>query len=820
MPPASSPTSPSLPGYAGLSGRHDEAVAPDGTLRPVWARFFQTLGPDPVAALRAAGEQARRSVIEQDISLNIYSGEGSSAAAWPLDAVPLLLEDADWTSLSDGLRQRARLFNTLLKDLYGPQRHLRSGAIPAALAMANPHYLRACADLGRGRQPFLHLYAADVGRSPDGRWWVLQDRLDVPSGLGYALQNRLIVRHALADSFRTTPVRRLYNFARDLRSSLDRLHDRSESPRLVLLSPGPANESYFEHTYLARHLGCPLVEGGDLTVRDRQVFLRTVGGLRPVDVVLRRVDSDFCDPLELDPRSLLGVPGLVDAAQAGRVALANQLGARALESPALLAFLGPLCRSVLGEELRLPNAATWWGGQPEARDYILANLPALVLKPAFAGRQARYAGTLSEKERQALADEILDQPGAWCGQERVLLGTTPAWHHPSDNLRPAPFVMRVYLAWHDGDYQVMPGGLTRFNADGEDAGVSLQSGSVSKDTWIVGSGSQGEGPLPNPPSSASSRRGSATPSRLADSLYWLGRYLERTARLSAHLEKLDPLLRDENVSLDPEAAADAARLSLELQDNFPAAGAPLPDLVALARRDAYDRRRPASLVSNLLRLSRNLEVAKVRLPPEAWDIARRLRALGAEGAQILPAALRAQLATLESIVGDTLAHDTGWRFLEIGRRLERANQLLFLLRGLLARPGAAAPGEFRLQTALHFADSLFTYRAVFPGTFHPADVLAWLVSDAENPRSLRFQAERLGEHLASLPCELAPRAAEQLRNTAFRLLGAARLAESEALDNVPASVARFTTEQLALTSHLHDRLARLYFAHGDVEPGE
>ncbi len=820
MPPASSSPAPSLAGYAGLPGRHDEAMAPDGSLRPAWARFLQTLGPDPVGALRQAGEHARRAVVEQDISLNIYSGEGSSAAAWPLDAVPLLLEDADWNSLSEGLRQRARLFNSLLKDLYGPQRHLRSGAVPAALAMANPHYLRACADLGRGRQPFLHTYAADVGRSPDGRWWVLQDRLDIPAGLGYALQNRLIVRQALADSFIQTPVRRLYGFARDLRASLDRLHSRSESPRLVLLSPGQANESWFEHSYLARHLGCPLVEGGDLLVRDRQVFLRTVGGLRPVDVVLRRVDSDFCDPLELDPKSLLGVPGLVDAAQSGRVALANQLGARAAESTAFLAFLAPLCRSVLNEELRLPSAATWWCGQREARDYVLANLHALVLKPTFGGRAPVYGPHLSDAERKALADEILDRPAAWCGQERVLLGTTPVWHHPSDALRPAPFVMRVYLAWQDGDYQVMPGALTRFNPDGHDAIVSLQSGSISKDTWIIAPGPLPDGALlPQPRAHPASRRGSATPSRLADSLYWLGRYLERTARLAALLEKLDPLLRDESAILDPEAAADAARLALELQDNVPPPGAPLYGLVALARRAAADRRQPGGLVSNLLRLSRNLEIAKVRLPPEAWDIARRLRALGAEGASPLPAVLRAQLATLESIVGDTLAHDTGWRFLEIGRRMERATQLLFLLRGLLAR-APAAPGEFRLQTTLHLADSLFTFRAVHPGLPHAADVVAWLLSDAENPRGLRFQAERLAEHLAALPDEHAPRAAEQLRNVAFRLVGAARLADGEAADaNTPAYVAAFVQEQLGLLGDLNARLARLYFAHSDAEPG-
>lgn len=817
------PAPASLPGYAGLPGRHDEAVAPDGSLRPAWARFIRTLGPDPLAALRAAGDHARRAIVEQDISLNIYSGEGSSAAAWPLDAVPLLLKDDDWTRLSDGLRQRARLFNHLLKDLYGPRRLLRSGAIPAALAMANPHYLRACAELGKGRQPFLHLYAADVARSPDGRWWVLQDGLDTPSGLGYALQNRLVVRQALPEAFAASPVRRLHAFARDLRASLDRLHPGSESPRLVLLSPGPANEAYYEHTYLARHLGCPLVEGGDLVTRDHQVFLRTVGGLRKVDVVLRRVDSGFCDPLELDARSLLGVPGLVDAAQSGRVALANQLGGRALESTAFLPFLAPLCRTVFGEELRLPNAATWWAGQAPARDYLLAHLDTLVVKPAFGGRPPRYGALLSTAERATLADEILDRPGDWCGQERVLLGTTPVWHAPSDALRPSPFVMRVYLAWHDDDYRVMPGALTRFNPDGEDAIVSLQRGSISKDTWVLAPGPQADDPLlplrPAPPP-ASARHGAATPSRLADNLYWLGRYHERVDWTARLLDKLDPLARDESTALDPTVARDATRLALALQDA--PAGAPnaaLEDLLARARSVAADRRQPGGLVANLLRLSRALEAAKVRLPPEAWDAARHLRALGAEGGSPTPGAVRARLATLEGVLSDTVAHDTGWRFLQIGRRLERAQQIASLLRALLAGPaGTPAPGEFRLQTCLHLADALFSHRATHQGSLHPAGVVAWLVSDPENPRSLRFQTERIGEHLAALPDALAPRAVEELRTAAFRLLGACRLAEADLDPTTPAAIDAFARERLAHLADLHARLVRIYFAHADADP--
>lgn len=819
MPTAALPPLPSLPGYVGLPGRYDEAVAPDGSLRPAWAQFLRALGPDPQAALRGAGDYARRAIVEQDVSLNIYSGEGSAAAAWPLDAVPVLVDSTAWDYVSKGLRQRAHLFNTLLKDLYGAQRYLRSGALPAALAMANPHYLRACAELGKGRAPFLHLYAADIARSPDGRWWVLQDRLDSPSGLGYALQNRLIVRESLAGAFGETPVRRLYGFSRDLRTSLDRLDPRAESPRLALLSPGPANESYFEHSYLARHLGCPLVEGGDLLVRDRQVFLRTVGGLRKVDVLLRRIDSDFCDPLELDARSLLGVPGLVDAAHSGRVAVSNQLGGRALESTALLAFLAPLARQILNEDLHIPNAATWWGGQVAARDYILSHLDTLVIKPTFGGQQEpRYGALLSAVQRAELAAEIRARPAAWCGQERVLLGTTPVWNAAADALRAAPFVTRVYLVWHEGEYLVMPGGLTRFNPSGEDAIVSLQGGSVSKDTWVLAPEPQADSPLftVNTSPASAPRHGAATPSRLADTLFWLGRYLERTGQLSRLLEKLDPLRRDEITSLDPAVARDAARLVLELQDHYAPASAPLDELLALARRTAADRRHSGSLVANLLRLSRNLEIVKVRLPPEAWQIARQLRPLGSDGSSPTPAAIRAHLATLDGLVSDTLIHDTGWRFLDLGRRLERANHLLLLLRALLGRaPQTAGTGEFRLHTCLHLADSLFTYRANFHGTIHSGGVLAWLLAESENPRGLRFQAERIGEHLAALPDELAPRAVEQLRTTAFRLLSAARLVQTDASEVTSASVTLFAQTQLGLLADLNSRLGSIYFAHTD-----
>ncbi len=804
-----------FPGYAAPAGRYDECRAPDGSIRPVWAAFFRLLGANAPATLRTAHASCQRAIVEQDVSMNVYAGARSDAHAWPLDAVPFLLAPDDWEVLSAGLRQRARLLNEIMRDLYGPQKLLRRAALPAALAMANPHFLRPCVGLGRPRDVMLHTFAVDLARSPDGQWWVLRDRLDAPSGLGYSLQNRILTRQVLPQVFHSAPVERLYDFFRGFRQSLESLSPRppSEDPRVVFLSPGPANEAYFEHAYLARYLGIPLVEGADLTTRDRQVYLRTVGGLRRVDSILRRVDSAYCDPLELHGHSLLGVPGLVHAAHGQRVALANQLGGAALESTALLAFLAPLCREVLDEDLQLPSVATWWCGHPEARDYVLARLDSLAVKPTFRApgpSATRFTGFLDAEARAALAAEITAAPGAFCGQERVHLGTTPAWIDGA--LRPAPFILRLFVAWAGTDYRLMPGGLTRFHPAGDDAFVTLQHGGVTKDTWVLHRGN----PTPPPPVAALAdliHRPNDTPSRLADILFWLGRYLERSVQLARLLEKLDPLLRDEIAALDPAVADASLRLLLELQGARIPAGANIEQLDALLDDVIDDPAVPASLAANLANLVRNLDQAKVRLPPEAWRCLRHLRATLDSPEPPDAAAVAPHLSALEAIANETLAHDTSWRFLSLGRHLERGQQLVFLARHLVGR---GAPGEFRLQTLLHFADSLFSYRTTYHGSFQPASVYAWLFAAAENPRGLRWIADRLNEHLTALPEELAPRAVGALRAAAFRLVSRVRLLDAAALAGSPAQTAAFLQEAHAILCELSDRLTQVYFIHTEA----
>ncbi len=801
--------------YAGKGNRYDECVDAAGRLRGPWSDFFEHLGPDPAAKLRTATDACHRAILEQDVSMNVYLGDQSGAQPWPLDAVPLLISPEEWKQITRGLRQRAHLLNEILVDLYGPQKLLREGHLPAKLAMANPHFLRACAGLGKPDSVFLHSYAVDLARSPDGKWWVIEDRLDAPSGLGYTLQNRIITRQALPDIFHRAPVQRLYQFFHGYRASLEALAAHPESANITLLSPGPANETYFEQAYLSRYLGYTLAEGEDLITRDGQVFLRTVGGLKRTDVLVRRVDSDFCDPLELAPHSLLGVPGLVQAAQGGQVALANQLGGRALETPALLAFLQPLCRHILGEELLLPSAGTWWGGQEGPLNHILENLHDLVVKPVFRGPTSappRYGARMGKAARAELADEIRAQPSAWCGQERVLHGTTPGWHE--GHLRPMPFITRFFLAWKDGDYMVMPGGLTRCNPKGEDMIVSLQQGSISKDTWVLDEESVASTPsLPPARINEALRHPAATPSSMADNFFWLGRYLERCSQIVRKLEKMSPLIRDEIATLDPGVSADALRFVLFAQDFTVPATATLEQQAALLRQIAGDRTKASSLASNLESLGGLLDRVKVRMPPEAWQILRQMRRRPAVLDGAACSALQQQLTAFEGLTAEGMPRDTTWRFLDLGRRIERGTQLLSLLAGLLHPYDGGAPTEFRLQTVLHLADCLSTYRSVFHGSLNTEAALDWLFHSPENPRGLHFQIEHINTHLALLPEELAPQSVATLRSLASRMLSDVRLAKLEELasDAVKAN-AMFMELRAGLTG-MSDRLTQIYFSH-------
>ncbi|HYB12642.1 MAG TPA: circularly permuted type 2 ATP-grasp protein, partial [Myxococcota bacterium] len=476
--------------YDALPQHYDEMLAGPGAPRAHWLPFVRSVAKLGQEELGRRWEQAQRLIHENGVTYNVYGDPRGMDRPWELDPFPLLISSLEWERLSSALAQRARVLNRLLVDLYGPQRLLREGLIPAELVFAHPGFLRPCHGLQVPEDTWLALYAADLARSADGRWWAIADRTQAPSGAGYALENRIVLSSAFPEAFRDSHVERLAGFFVRLRETLRHLarQGRTENPRIALLTPGPYNETYFEHAYLARYLGFTLVEGADLTVRDRALYLKTLGGLERVDVLLRRVDDGFCDPLSLRSDSSLGVAGLIHAARAGNVVVANALGSGLVESPALLAFLPGLCRTLLGEELQLPSVATWWCGHADALAYVLDHLDGLVLKPTFSGQgmEPVFGARLSAAEREAFLAQLRARPHAFVAQEQVALSTAPVWDGGST--QPRHIVLRTYSVASDGSYEVMPGGLTRAAVSQDSLVVSMQRGGGSKDTWVCTQG--------------------------------------------------------------------------------------------------------------------------------------------------------------------------------------------------------------------------------------------------------------------------------------------------------------------------------------------
>src|ERR1700733_12559304 len=516
--------------YVRLPGNPDEYIGPDGAPRAVWSRFFEafaTLTPGEIERRFGAADRHLR---EAGVS---YRAPGeTSDRSWPLSHLPLLIDEAEWQQLSAGIVQRAQLLELILSDLYGEGRLVAESAIPAAAIAGSTEYLRPICGIKPPGGRFMNLYAADVGRGPDGRWWVLGDRTQAPSGAGYALENRLVLSRAFATLYKSMNVERVAPFFEAFRDSLRAGADRDE-PRIGLLTPGIFSETYFEHATLARYLGFLLVEGDDLAVSGDRVHIRTVAGLKRLDVLLRRVDSNSLDPLELDASSQLGVPGLIDVLRKNGVVVANMPGSGVMESRALLGFLPGLCRRFFGEDLKMPNIATWWCGQKDARKEVLSRLDEVAIEgaygrgvPGFPGNGPVLGSELSPGERDRLRTAIMDRGIDYVGQELVRLSTTPVWDQ--GQITPRPFVLRVFAAATPQGWTIMPGGFCRIADELDARAVSMGGGARAADVWVVSDRAVSTTTLLPAVDTVRIRRIAGwVPSRAADNLFWLGRYLER-----------------------------------------------------------------------------------------------------------------------------------------------------------------------------------------------------------------------------------------------------------------------------------------------------
>jgi uncharacterized circularly permuted ATP-grasp superfamily protein/uncharacterized alpha-E superfamily protein len=819
--------------YKANSAFHDELVAADGKIRPHWKALFDSLSAIGPGGLLARWQEGRRLLHENGVTYNVYGDPAATDRPWPLDPVPLVIDSREWAGIETALRQRATLLNSILADLYGPRKLLRGNLLPPELVFRHDGFLRPCSGVSVPRGIYLHTYAADIARAPDGKWWVLADRTQAPSGAGYALENRLVSTRVLGDVFRASQVRRLARFFEVYRETLLSLVPTNrENPRIVLLTPGPYNETYFEHAFLARYLGFTLVEGADLTVRENTVFLKTLGGLLPVDLIIRRQDDSFCDPVELREDSILGVAGLLQAARMGNVAVTNALGSGLIESAAPAAFLPHLCRHILGEELKMPTVATWWCGQPAPLAHVLANLPKLVIKPAFPDHRHEpiFGARLSAHQREKLAAEMRAFPADYVAQEQVALATVPVWDERQ--FSPRHFVLRVYLVADGDSYAVMPGGLTRVTSSLDSLVVSMQHGGGSKDTWVLGDQPAAEFSLLRPEATAIevNRATIDLPSRVADNLFWLGRYVERVemvvrvarAILSRISQESDPL-RAAGIEAGYRVLAALGHLGVDPKST----ASPERQLLAMI----YDSESRGGLGWSLHQVRRVAWLLRDRISADAWQILNHFdqefstpppdEPLRISAATSLLNHFIITLSAFSGLVMESMTRGHGWRFLDIGRRLERAIQMVDLIRCGLGYQPAIDSGQ--LEVLLEIADSSLTYRSRYLTSMQENLVIDLLLLDEANPRSAAFQLARLREDIDQLPESVSLTHRPPEWRLAVRLLTAVQVAEAAELVrpdekghwvNLENLVTRLAVE-LPLLS---ETLTRGYFDHAVAAP--
>jgi len=799
--------------------RYDELNDTDGAMRAHWRPLIDRLRTDGSPdAVRQSLELTRRLIVENGVTYNVYADPQGADRPWVLDPLPFVLPAAEWQAIEAGVAQRVRLLDAVLGDIYGAQRLISEGHIPAELPFGHPNYLWPCLGIKPQGGTWLHVYAADLARAPDGRWWLLADRTQAPSGAGYALENREILEQVHSEIIPELGVRRVRGFFGSLRELLlqsgKALATGSETPLAVILTPGPYNETYFEHAYLARQLGMPLVEGSDLTVRADTVYLKTLGGLRRVHAILRRLDDDFCDPLELRGDSALGLPGLLGVLRAGRVVVSNGLGTGVLESAAWLGFLPPIAERLLGEKLLLPEVATWWLGEKPALEYVLDNLDRLVIKPAYPNQrfEPMFGRDFAGRERDALIERLRNRPYAYVAQEHVKLSHAPVWKSAAPNaagsrpeLDSRALTLRVYAVNTPEGIRVMPGGLARVANEAAADVVSAQRGGGAKDVWVL-SGSEEAVASPSGRWAIHPRQ-DHIPSRLVENLFWLGRYTvrsENTSRL---------LLRTLAARSDSRVREHASRICRDLEA-MPPEG---------ERSEVLRWREDHGLHADVRRLAWCASQVRNRLSARYWrgviSLQRQMQEATAtrSSSRELYERMLSSLAALTGFSEEDMMHDEGWRLMRLGRRIERLQFVAGILVSQLKSPHATRPEA--VEWLLDVCDSTPIYRARNGGAPRLSQMLHLLLHDESHPMALVFLRRETERDLDDLA-----RALSGERERGLPEVPPLEAGSAECLDAAgdPAQQARadLADSLLGLASgaaQLSDRITRRYFALVDSE---
>ncbi len=828
--------------YPTQLGIYDEMYATDNKAFPYWERFMGAIEAMGSEKLELRRREAQRLLRENGVTYNVYGDSQNLTRPWRLDPVPLLISSEEWSIIEAGLKQRAELLNLILKDIYGQQNLLKKGLLPVDLIFGHEGFLRPCVDALQGQQRYLTIYSANLARDPKGRMWVLDDRTQAPSGSGYALENRTVMTRVLPDIFRETQVHRLSGFFKALRKGLaDIAPHNKEDPRIVVLTPGPLNETYFEHAYLAAYLGFTLVQGGDLTVRDGRLWLKSLSGLQLVDVILRRVDDSFCDPLEFRSNSQLGVAGLLEVVRRGNVAIANPLGSSILENPGLMAFLPRLARHFLNEELRLPSVATWWCGQRRERDFVLQNIDRLVIKPInrSVGNHAVFAGGLSSNEKDQLRSQILAKPHLFIGQEQVGFSTLPAFI--DHRIEPRNAVLRNFVVASDDEYVVMPGGLTRIARQKDDFVVSNQAGGISKDTWVLASEPDKPVSLWNQPKRNQLIDAVIEPltSRAADNLFWVGRHLERIEmsarlmrtvllKLRETLEQKDPLDSECLKVLLPALTQVTGTYPGFVKCDAQTLKAPETELLSITKNSI----RKGSLTANIQAFVQTAFSIRDLWSQDTWrcvdNVQRRWQQrvinneTHVEQLQKHLDDLITGIVAFSGLTSESMTREAAWLMLDSGRRLERALGLVALLRSTVAIHHDDALQNQVLEAVLVSTDSLTIYQRRYRSFIQLPLVLELLLLDETHPRSVAYQLHQLSTHISALPRgndknHLSEEERVILKvYTDLRLCNVLELSRANKNEGIYANLETVLSNTATLLWRIAEVIAETYFSHSQT----
>jgi uncharacterized circularly permuted ATP-grasp superfamily protein/uncharacterized alpha-E superfamily protein len=829
-----------LNSYKKTINSYDEVIDLNGQVKPYWQSLFDTLESIGMEELEMRNQEIINKLKENGVTYNVYNSDNGGNRAWKLDPIPFLIHQKEWQNIEKGLKQRAHLLDLILKDIYGPQLLIKKNIIPAELVFDNSGFLQPCFDVKQKLQNQLLIYACDMARGPDGKMWLLDNRTQSPSGSGYTLENRTVMAKVFPELNKNIYRNRLSPYFIHLQQTVATLGNLSnENPNVVFLTPGADNETYFEHVYLSSYLGYTLVQGSDLLVRDGFVWLKSIDGLERVDVIIRRVDDEWCDPLELRQNSLLGVPGLLQVMRMGNVAVVNPPGASVVENYGMMAFMQNACKFLLDEPLQMNSVATWWCGQTKELNFVLSNLHRLIIKKANRkqGFKSLYGRQMSKEDLEKLRQMILKNPKDFVAQEEVSLSTTPSFI--DGKLVPRFAAIRTFLVSDGNDYKVMQGGLTRSSPVKDKFVISNQLGGLSKDTWIVTDTPTEHYERIVIRKTSNNQHNNSLTSRNAENLFWVGRLFERTMALTSFLKiVLDRL--NENVNdkakKQQEYLVVLFKSITHLTKTYPGFAEevddsifenPEPELFSLINNSkkagsvAYD-------IQSFLRTSNQVS--------DKWNAdTRRILNLIEDNLQSLRNShsinqvshnldkLYTRLFAFYGNIFETLPRDSGFYLLEAGKNIERILSLVSVLRSAFSFKNNDEVETVLMEAVLENHHLLAQYRYIYKSHWSLVAVLNMAFLETNLPYTLSYLLDGLSSCLSKLPKNIDSNRLNIAERTVLEAMTLVKLFDAESMIKADEET-QYRTELDKTLKQVYDliskvtsNLASLYFNHSVMQ---